>query len=263
VLAVFRRITLIRVVLACLAAVIIHELFHMLAAHVFGVALYSFRPTLVGIRARLKNTRSYKKQIIIYFAGPFGNFIASLCLYNTEGFLSNLFEANVAIGLFNLLPVYPLDGGQILIIILYKLMGSSRAFRLAKKLAIVFKVILLSVGIIQIILFKNPSLLIAAVILPGTGLMEEAVSFMKLENLLNRKQRILKKGVYYAGTIVAMEDLTIGDVMQKLDYDRFHIIYILNRDMEIIGRITEQDIIKAFENFSSSDKITNVLFNKQ
>ena len=42
----------------------------MLAAHIFGVALYSFRPTLVGIRARLKNTRSFRRQTIIYFAGP-------------------------------------------------------------------------------------------------------------------------------------------------------------------------------------------------
>ena len=82
---------------------------------------------------------------------------------------------------------------------------------------------------------------------------------MKLENLINRKQRIIKKGVYSAGIVVAMEDLTIGDVMQKLDYDRFHLIYILNRDLEIIGQITEQDIIKAFEKYSSSDKITNVL----
>ncbi|HHW23281.1 MAG TPA: CBS domain-containing protein [Clostridiaceae bacterium] len=259
----FGRVTLISVVLACLAAIIIHEAFHMFAAHIFGVALYSFRPTLVGIRARLKNTRSFKKQTVIYFAGPLGNFIVAICLYKTGGFLSSLSEANIAIGLFNLLPIYPLDGGQILLILLYKLMGSSRAFRIAKKLAIVLKVFLFIVGILQIVLFKNPSLLIAAVILPGTRLMEEAVSFMKLENLLNRKQRILKKGVYFAGIIVVMEDMTIGDVMQRLDYDRFHLIYILNRDMEIIGLITEQDIIKAFEKYSSSDKITNVLACKE
>ena len=85
---------------------------------------------------------------------------------------------------------------------------------------------LFAVGILQIILFKNPSLIIAAAILPGARLLEEAVSIMKLENLINRKQRIIKKGVYSAGIVVAMEDLTIGDVMQKLDYDRFHLIYI-------------------------------------
>lgn len=234
----------------------------MLAAHIFGVALYSLRPTLVGIRARLKNTRSFRKQTIIYFAGPFGNFIAAFCLYNAEGFLNNLFEANIAIGLFNLLPIYPLDGGQILIILLFKLMGSSRTFKLAKRLAIVLKVFLIAAGIVQIVMFENPSLLIAVAILPGTRLLEEAVSIMRLESLLNRKQRIIKKGVYHGGILVAMEDSTLGDVLQKLDYDRFHLIYVLNHDMEIIGKITEQDIIKAIEKNSSSDKIINVLPNK-
>lgn len=233
----------------------------MLAAHIFGVALYSFRPTLVGIRARLKNTRSFKKQTIIYFAGPLGNFLFALCLINTEGFLNNIFEANVAIGLFNLLPIYPLDGGQILIVFSYKLMGSNKTFRLTKRLTLILKACLFMIGVLQIGLFKNPSLLIAAVILPGAGLLEEAVSIMKLENLLNRKQRIIRKGVYPAGTIIVMEDLTIGDVMQKLDYDRFHFIYVLNYDFEIIGQVTEQDIIKAIEKYSSSDKITNVLSN--
>ena len=107
VLAVFRRVTLISIILACLAAIIIHEGFHMLAAHIFGVALYSFRPTLVGIRARLKNTRSFRRQTIIYFAGPFGNFITALCICNSEGFLNSLFEANIAIGLLTCCPFTP------------------------------------------------------------------------------------------------------------------------------------------------------------
>lgn len=234
----------------------------MLAARIFGVALYSFRPTLVGIKARLKSTRSFKKQTIIYFSGPLGNFIFALLLINTEGFLRNLFEANIAIGLFNLLPIYPLDGGQILIIFSYKLMGSNKTFKLVKRLSLILKICLSAIGALQIVIFKNPSLLIAAAILPGARLLEEAVSVMKLENLLGRKQRIIKKGIYPAGAIVAMEDLTIGDVMQKLDYDRFHLIYILNKDLEIIGSITEQDIIRAIEKYSSSDKITNVLLNR-
>ncbi len=234
----------------------------MLAAHIFGVALYSFRPTLVGIRARLKSTRSFKKQTIIYFAGPFGNLLLALCLINTEGFLNNMFEANIAIGIFNLLPIYPLDGGQILIIFSYKLIGSNKTFKLTKRVTIVLKVCLIIIGILQIVLFKNPSLLIAAAILPGARLLEEAVSIMKLENLLDRKQRIIRKGVYPAGTIVVLEEMTIGDVMQKLDYDRFHFIYVLNSDFEIIGQFTEQDIIKAIETFSSSDKITNVLYKR-
>lgn len=258
-LAYFWRFTLIRVILACLAAIIIHEVFHILAAFITGTALHSIRPTPVGIRASLKNTKSFKKQIFIYLAGPLGNLATAFMAGSSEGFLNDLFEASIAIGIFNLLPVYPLDGGQIFIIISYKLFGSARTFRLARSLAVVLKTLLVFAGLLQLVMFKNPSLLAAMVMLPGARLLKEAVSIMKLENLLNRKQRILKKGIYPAGIIVCLEDSTMGDVLQKLDHDRFHLVYIMNSDMELIGMVTEHDIIKAIEKYSSSDPIKKAI----
>ena len=55
-----------------------------------------------------------------------------------------------------------------------------------------------------------------------------------------------------------MEESTLGEVINRLEYDRFHIIFILNKDFEIIGKITEADIINASQNYSSGDKIANV-----
>lgn len=254
-------ITLIETAAACIIAILFHELSHMIAARLFDVALYSFRPSAIGIRARLKGTtKSFKKQTIIFMAGPFGNFILAMIFYKSTGFFYDLFEANLAIGLFNLLPMYPLDGGQVFIIFFYKLLGSSKTFKLLKKLSLFMKIGLIVTGFIQILLFLNPSIMVAAMLLPGTRYLEEGVSMMKLENLINRKQRIISKGVYPAGEIVVMNECTLGDVMQKLDYDRFHIIYILNEEMDIVGQITEQQIIKAMQTFGSGDRICDVFF---
>ena len=242
-------------------AVLLHELFHALAARLFGVALFSFRPSPIGVRARLKGTlKSFKKQMAIYLAGPMGNFLMALFFYFGGGFAQDLFEANLAIGLFNLLPMYPLDGGQLFIILFYKLAGSNVTFRLIKRLSLMTKMGLVITGLLQIFFLGNPSLLIAVVMLPGTRLLEETVSIMKLENLINRKQRIISKGVYSARHLVVMDECTLGDVIQKLDYDRFHILYVLDKDMEIIGQITEQQIIKAMQTCTSSDKINEVFF---
>jgi len=82
---------------------------------------------------------------------------------------------------------------------------------------------------------------------------------MKLENLFNRKKRIKSKGIYTARHIVVMEDCKIVDVLQKLDYDRFHIIYILNGDMEILGTITEQHIIKALKTYRAANRVSDLL----
>ncbi len=254
----FWRITLIRIILACVIAILIHEGFHIIASRIFGVALYAFRPSIVGIRARLKGTLSYKKQVAVYMAGPFGNFLIAVFLINTKGFLINLFEANLAIGFFNLLPLYPLDGGQIFIIISYKLMGSNRTFRIAKRLSLMIKICLVMTGILQLVLFVNPSLLMAAMFIPGGRLLEETVSIMKLESLLNRKQRIKKKKLYPVKEIAAMGNCSLLELIHRLDYDCFHIIYILNDNMEITGRITEQDVINAIQSYNYEKKIYDV-----
>lgn len=189
-----------------------------------------------------------------------GNLILAALTCGGEGFFKSLFEANLAIGLFNLLPMYPLDGGQVFIIVSYKIAGSNATFRLIKKLSVIVKILLVIIGLIQLLFFGNPSLLVAAIILPGTRLLEETVSMMKLENLLNRKQRIINKGVYGARHIMVMDECTLGEVLQKLDYDKFHIIYVMNQEMEIIGQITEQHIVKAIQTCSSNDKICDVFF---
>lgn len=193
-------------------------------------------------------------------AGPLGNFLLAIVLYNTDGFLHRLFEANLAIGLYNLLPVYPLDGSQVFIITFYKLIGSARTFKIAKKLSVIMKICLVVAGIIQIFVFFNPSLLIAALLLPTTKLLEETVRMMKLENLFNRKQRILKKRIYNVRHLVALDECTLGEIMQKLDYDRFHIIYVIDKEMNLIGQISEHQIIKAVQSCGSTDKICDVFF---
>jgi stage IV sporulation protein FB len=254
----FWRITLISIILACILAILIHEGFHIIASRLFGVALYAFRPAIVGISARFKGTHSFRKQIAVYMAGPLGNFLIAVFLINTKGFLLNLFEANLAIGFFNLLPLFPLDGGQIFIIISYKLLGSSRTFRIAKRLSFMVRVCLVMAGILQLVLFVNPSLLVAAMFLPGGRLLEETVSIMKLENLLNRKQRIKKKKLYPVKEFAAMWNCSLLELINRLDYDCFHIIYILNDNMEIAGRITEQDVINAVQTYSFDKKIYDV-----
>ena len=252
-------ITLITTLIACILAILLHEIFHGLAARLFKMSLWYVRPTAIGLKARLKGkVRSFKKLTLIYVSGPLGNLLIATIFYPFHGFFKDISDANLAIGLFNILPIYPLDGGQIFLIFLYKLMGSNLAFRHLRKISVTLRVVLYLTGILQIILFKNPSLLIAAIILPGTRLLEETVSIMKLENLLNRKQRIITRKIYSARHLVVMADCSLGDIVQKLDYDRFHIIYILNEKMEIIGQITEQQIIKALETSNASDRIDDI-----
>lgn len=260
-LARFGGIALIGTIGACLLAILLHECFHALSARCFRTALYFVRPSAIGLKARLKDRpKSFKKLTAIYISGPVGNFLLAALFFGREGFWGDLFEANLAIGLFNLLPIHPLDGGQIFLIVAYKLMGSNRAFKVLKRMTVALKIALYLLGLLQLILFTNPSLLVAAILLPGTRLLEETMSIMKLENLINRKQRIMRKKIFSARHLVILDDSSLGDIIQRLDYDRFHILYVLNKDMEIIGQITEQQVIKALQTCNATDRVCDIFF---
>jgi stage IV sporulation protein FB len=114
------------------SCVLLHELGHCVVARRFGVTisaitLYPFG----GIAALNEIPREPSREIQIAIAGPIVNFLIAAGLYlgidilrpdpplalsSLDGadLLASLFAANLSLGLFNLIPAYPLDGGRIL-----------------------------------------------------------------------------------------------------------------------------------------------------
>jgi membrane-associated protease RseP (regulator of RpoE activity) len=114
---------------ACVfVSILIHELGHVFVGRIFGayghIVLYSFGGLAIG-----SSDLSHRWQrVAVYFAGPLAGFIllglveliirfidiprtpSALMLAATLFFL---WEINLFWGLMNLLPVWPLDGGQI------------------------------------------------------------------------------------------------------------------------------------------------------
>lgn len=104
---------------AVLAAAALHEAGHLAALRTFGVRAEEIRLGAFGavIVAAGAARLSYGRELIVTLAGPAVNLIcapliavsAAHCSWE-EGYL--LAGAHLALGLFNLLPVPPLDGGQ-------------------------------------------------------------------------------------------------------------------------------------------------------
>lgn len=110
---------------------ILHECGHLIAGLIMGFKLEKINIMPMGLSISFKipienynkkvdksNILSVKK-IIIAFAGPIINIIIALIvtfinLNFTEVQRLNIVYANIIICIFNLLPIYPLDGGRIL-----------------------------------------------------------------------------------------------------------------------------------------------------
>ena len=110
--------------LCAVLAIIIHESGHLLMMKWFGyfperIKIASFE---IVITDRKRQERRTSQNLLIIFFGPAANFICFLLLYllyllGIETLLP-LAAANLSVGLFNLLPVMSLDGGQLLYLFL-------------------------------------------------------------------------------------------------------------------------------------------------
>lgn len=122
-----------------LLVVTLHETAHIVVAALFGAPTRSISLTWAGESAEIPHIErlSAPKQAMVALAGPFLNiliFIVSVSLYpnyhrvslisfgsspvvNLDIFYTLFIVSNIVIGSFNLLPVYPMDGGRFLIAI--------------------------------------------------------------------------------------------------------------------------------------------------
>ena len=66
------------------------------------------------------------------------------------------------------------------------------------------------------------------------------VALMNIKNIVYRGSRFRKKGIYPVRELAVLETKSLGDVIKSMDFDRFHIIYILNESMNLVRVVTEQ-----------------------
>ena len=91
-----------------LLAAAVHELFHCIAVLVCGKRIYSLGVDISGAVIQTQ-TLTYGQSALCSFAGPFGGLLLT-CIHRFPRLALCAFVQS----LYNLLPVYPLDGGRIL-----------------------------------------------------------------------------------------------------------------------------------------------------
>ena len=162
-----------------------HELAHLLAARLAGVEIAEIQLLPFGGSAKMENPYRIPpaRLIAVALAGPAANLVLIvLCAALTQWELvkaasvAALFQMNLTLMLFNLLPVLPLDGGRILYALLQRPLGESRALRLGIWLGRVLAAALLAAAVG--LGFRsgrwNLTLILAAVFLLASGPDESA-----------------------------------------------------------------------------------------
>lgn len=134
-------------ILLAFASVLVHEMGHALVARRLGVRIAGIDLGFLGGAAQMADPpRSAKDEMVIAAAGPavsLGIAAAGFGLgaLTGIGILSMLGWINLVLGVFNLLPAFPMDGGRILRAALVGRLGYRGATVAAVKVAKVFVVL--------------------------------------------------------------------------------------------------------------------------
>lgn len=172
--------------------VIIHEMFHLLTGIILGYKVKILKLEIIGmsmefyekeqkirtnlncknIQSKSKSHKTKKlnfvkfkesnkdniKKIIILFMGPISNLIIASVFAILE--MPVLVYINIIIVIFNLLPISPLDGGQILNRILRIIFGNKEAYTITNSLNTIIMSVITAISSILILYLKNISIVI-------------------------------------------------------------------------------------------------------
>ena len=149
---------------------IIHELGHLICGLIIGLKPEKLELMPTGLAISFKTNVDYYnkkigkgnlfnvKKMIVAIAGPFTNLLM-VVIFSFINFDYNLklmiIYSNWLMFFFNLLPIYPLDGGRIIQEILHIKMGLNKARDIVSDVSIIVMIILTAVGSVGILYYKN------------------------------------------------------------------------------------------------------------
>lgn len=101
-----------RILAAIIISLTVHEVAHIFAAIILRIKFSKVKVTIFGfnLNANIDNT-SFVKKFILFFAGPLAN-ITLYIFFKFKG-QNDLSQVNIFLAFINLIPIIPLDGGNI------------------------------------------------------------------------------------------------------------------------------------------------------
>jgi Zn-dependent protease len=123
-------------------SVLLHEIGHALAAKRFGFNTKSITLYPFGGIAAIEMEPSDVEEFWIAIAGPAVNFAIAIVslpiLFFGYNIFSFIISINILMGVFNMIPAYPMDGGRVLRAILSRKMSKARATQKALSISKIF-----------------------------------------------------------------------------------------------------------------------------
>ena len=133
-----------RWVIAWILAGLFHELFHVVALYYFGEKRIALEIRMYGAKI-LASSINGINAILAYLMGPFGGII----LMSARRYIPTIATCAFLQSMYNLLPIYPLDGGCIVLAILEMSNNRGNTLRIMNGISCFITVVILCLAVIM------------------------------------------------------------------------------------------------------------------
>ena len=228
--------------------VILHELSHLVVSKKLGYLPKKIHLTFFGASLEGDDDFLIQDEIKIILAGPLFNFCVIIFCYlmfwfepESYIFLSDILLANWSIFLFNMLPIFPLDFGRILLVIFNKKYDRKEALLKVKKVSIFVVGFLFCVYLVSCFFVLNFTLGFVAINLFCLTVSNTVGTSFKRQLFVNLKLKKINRGLIERVVYVVQ-----GCVNFKLfkfidEYHYFKFIF-LNEQGDVVGVMYEKEL---------------------
>jgi len=246
-----------------LLVVFLHELGHSVMAGFLGYKLN--RITILPFGASLSGKEnvfySTRHEILVAISGPLVNLILLiLCLALfwifpiSYGVLDNFYYANLITFIFNLLPVYPLDGGRVVYSLLKKKFEINKAYKIIKVLGIIISCLLFVLFIISAFFKINFTIGLTSIFLITGVFFEDKSSYYVVNfNFINKQKKLYN--AIETNVISVNENTILINILRKLNKFKYNVVNVVNKNGKIIKILSEEEINSKLISNSLDSKI--------
>jgi stage IV sporulation protein FB len=236
--------------------VLFHEFIHYITALFFGFTGFDVEILPIGARLSLRelDEATPLQDIIISLSAPVLNLAVALLFYILHKNYSNdilytAYMSNLTIGLFNLVPALPLDGGRVLRAVLNRRTIYKRANMLMIRLSMLQGLAGLAAFILLLMLgIYNFNIgLISMFIIYCSYKEKERIVYIIMGDIVKKRYKFLKYGYIENKSISIHYRKDLITTLSLVDKNKYNVFTVLDDDMKVMDIIYEEELIEALK----------------